>query len=75
MLAQDPELATEFKRTLAAGPDFARDPAARLQWFYRRTPFFDERRRLLPGGAGDVTRPSPFAIALPRAPPTSPRPA
>jgi hypothetical protein len=49
MLAEDPRLAQAFLDTLAvAGREFTGNPRARLQWFYRRTPFFDERWRLYP---------------------------
>jgi murein tripeptide amidase MpaA len=48
MLAADPELAKEFRARLAADPKFAADPAERLQWFYRRTPYFDDRAGLYP---------------------------
>jgi hypothetical protein len=48
MLAADPDLAREFRARLAADPKFAADPAERLQWFYRRTPFFDDRAALYP---------------------------
>ncbi len=50
MLADDPELARAFDQALASDPELAADPAARLQWFYRRTPFFDPRWRLYPVG-------------------------
>ena len=50
MLAEDPELAAEFAAKLEADPEFAADPRERLQWFYRRTPFFDPRWRLYPVG-------------------------
>jgi hypothetical protein len=50
MLAEDPELKAEYDKALAADPAFAADPQARLQWFYRRTPFADERHRLYPVG-------------------------
>jgi hypothetical protein len=48
MMAADPALKTEFEAKLAAEPAFAADPDARLQWFYERTPFYDERYRLYP---------------------------
>jgi len=48
MLAEDAALAAEFRRRLETDPEFAADPAARLQWFYRRTPYFDTRLRLYP---------------------------
>jgi hypothetical protein len=48
MLAEDPGLAAEFQKKLAEDAAFAASPAERLQWFYRRTPFWDERWRLYP---------------------------
>ena len=48
MLDEDPELAEEFRRKLKEDPAFAADPRARRQWFYRRTPFYDERWNLYP---------------------------
>ncbi len=50
MLTNDPELARAFERKLAEDPAFAADPRARLYWFYRRTPFFDERLDVYPVG-------------------------
>jgi hypothetical protein len=50
MLAEDPPLKTEFEARLAADPKFAADPAARLQWFYERSPFRDSRYLLYPVG-------------------------
>jgi murein tripeptide amidase MpaA len=47
MLAADPALRAEFESQLK-DPKFAGDPAARLDFFYRRTPFFDERANLYP---------------------------
>jgi hypothetical protein len=62
MLAEDPALRAEFERKLREDPTFAGSTAgkpsahegfipgapARLQWFYEKTPFFDERARLYP---------------------------
>jgi hypothetical protein len=48
MLQQDPELATEFHRKLLEDGDFAGSEPERLQWFYRRTPFFDDQWKLYP---------------------------
>ncbi|HEY0925156.1 M14 family metallopeptidase [Brevundimonas sp.] len=48
MLAADPALKAEFEAKLAAEPAFAADGDARLQWFYERTPFYDDRYRLYP---------------------------
>lgn len=50
MLAENPDLRAEFERALREDPKFAASPAQRLDWFYRRTPFFDERWRLYPVG-------------------------
>ncbi|MEH0197327.1 M14 family metallopeptidase [Caulobacter sp. CCNWLY153] len=48
MMAADPELKAEFEAKLAAEPKFAADPNARLAWFYKRTPFYDDRHLLYP---------------------------
>jgi len=48
MLAADPALKAEFEAKLASDPAFAADGDARLQWFYERTPFYDDRYRLYP---------------------------
>lgn len=50
MLASDPALKRAFDAKLAAEPDFAANPNARLQWFYERTPYYDERYLLYPVG-------------------------
>jgi len=50
MLAADPALKAEFETKLAAEPDFAANGDARLQWFYERTPFYDDHFRLYPVG-------------------------
>lgn len=48
MLAADPALKAEFEAKLASDAAFAADGDARLQWFYERTPFYDDRYRLYP---------------------------
>jgi murein tripeptide amidase MpaA len=48
MLEADPELKQEFEQRLEADPEFAGDSRARLDWFYRRTPYYDDRYRLYP---------------------------
>jgi len=50
MLAEDPALRAEFERALRDDPKLAASRGERLDWFYRRTPFFDERWRLYPVG-------------------------
>ncbi|MGY1521814.1 M14 family metallopeptidase [Luteimonas sp. A482] len=48
MLAADPELKLEFERRLREDEAFASDPSARLQFFHRRHPSWDERLDLYP---------------------------
>lgn len=43
MLADDPDLRTEFESRLAADSAFAADPDARLMFFYERTPYYDQQ--------------------------------
>ena len=50
MLQNDPKLKAEFDTKLTSDPTFAASPDERLQWFYARTPFFDERYLLYPVG-------------------------
>ena len=50
MLAEDPQLKAEFETKLAADGKFAQDPTARLQWFYARSKFYDDRYLLYPVG-------------------------
>ncbi|WP_454718151.1 M14 family metallopeptidase [Caulobacter segnis] len=48
MMAADPKLKATFEAKLAAEPQFAADPDARLAWFYERTPFYDDHYLLYP---------------------------
>jgi hypothetical protein len=48
MLAADPELRAEFDRRVREDPAFAADPAARLEFFQRRHPSWDDRYDLYP---------------------------
>jgi hypothetical protein len=50
MLAADPKLKTEFELKLTSDPAFAKDPEARLRWFYEKSPFYDQRHLLYPVG-------------------------
>ncbi len=50
MLAADPKLKADFETKLAADPKFAASPAARLRWFYERSPYYDDRYLLYPVG-------------------------
>jgi hypothetical protein len=42
MLAENAELKATFERRLQEDPVFAKDPQARLDFFYQRTPYFDQ---------------------------------
>jgi hypothetical protein len=48
MLAEDPALALEFENKLESDDQFRNDSKKRLLWFYRRTPFYDDRAGLYP---------------------------
>jgi hypothetical protein len=48
MMASDPAVAAEFKRLLATDAEFARSPQARLDFFYKRHPTYDQRLNLYP---------------------------
>ena len=50
MMAEDPKLADEFRAKLESDDEFRGNARARLQWFYERTPWYDERARLYPVG-------------------------
>ncbi|MGJ4804223.1 M14 family metallopeptidase [Luteimonas sp. SDU82] len=48
MLAAEPALKAEFERRLREDADFAANPSARLEFFHRRHPSWDERLDLYP---------------------------
>jgi len=48
MLGEDPALAREFEEKLKSDDRFRNNPKERLQWFYQRTPFYDDRAGLYP---------------------------
>lgn len=48
ILAKRPDVATQFKEKLASDPAFAKDPNARLEFFYKLHPSWDERFNLYP---------------------------
>jgi hypothetical protein len=50
MMARDPALKAEFEAKLAAEPDFAKNANARLEWFYKRSAYYDARYLLYPVG-------------------------
>jgi hypothetical protein len=50
MLESDPVLKSEFNKRLAEDEGFAASPLRRLQFFYARSPFYDDRYLLYPVG-------------------------
>jgi hypothetical protein len=50
MMADDPKLKAEFEKRLKDDPAFAASPLRRLQFFYERSPFYDDRYLLYPVG-------------------------
>jgi hypothetical protein len=48
MMEEDPALAREFLEKVAADTAFARDPFARVDWFYRRSKWADPEQNLIP---------------------------
>ncbi|MCK4342945.1 MAG: carboxypeptidase, partial [Phycisphaerae bacterium] len=48
MLAENPALAKEFAERLATDEDFANSPGRRLNFFYRRSPYWDEQHNRYP---------------------------
>jgi Zinc carboxypeptidase len=50
MMAKDPKLKAEFERKVQTDPRFAANPAARLEFFYARSPWADPQLGLYPVG-------------------------
>lgn len=50
MLANNPALREEYEKKLASDANFAANPHARLQFFYRRSPYWDPQMNLYPVG-------------------------
>ncbi|NWF85346.1 MAG: M14 family metallopeptidase [Bryobacteraceae bacterium] len=48
MLDSDPALKAEFEKALAANPDLAKAPRARLEWLYRRSPYYESGKDAYP---------------------------
>jgi hypothetical protein len=48
MLKDDSAVRSEFQRKLSEDPEFAKNPVARLEFFYRRHPSWDDRFNLYP---------------------------
>jgi murein tripeptide amidase MpaA len=50
MMAHDPQLKQEFEERLKSDKDFAASPVQRLQFFYRRSPWWDQELGRYPVG-------------------------
>jgi len=50
MMAKDPKLKQEFESKVAGDPKFAADPDARLNFFYKHSPWWDPYRDRYPVG-------------------------
>lgn len=50
MMEEDPKLAAEFREKVATDTAFAASPAARLEFFYKRSPYWDQQMNLYPVG-------------------------
>jgi hypothetical protein len=50
MMAKDAKLQEEFKQKVATDKEFAADPRARLNFFFRRSPWWDPHQGLYPVG-------------------------
>ncbi|MBA2732070.1 MAG: M14 family metallopeptidase [Acidobacteria bacterium] len=50
MLAKDENLRREFERKVASDPKFAASPTDRLNFFYERSPYWDQQLNLYPVG-------------------------
>lgn len=79
MMSRDPALAAEFRAKVAADTAFARNPDARTDWFYRRSPWADPEQDLHPIARLLRAVPEANLVALPKpvvptsAPPTPKR--
>ncbi len=50
MLSQDKNLKHEFEKRLAEDPKFASSPTARLNFFFQRSPYWDQEKNVYPVG-------------------------
>ena len=50
MMARDPKLKEEFEKKVEGDTAFASSARLRLDWFYQRTPFYDDRLDVYPVG-------------------------
>ena len=65
MMAHDPKLAADFRAKLSADTTFAKDPNARTDWFYRRSPWNDPEQDLHPIARALRPVPETYLVPLP----------
>jgi len=66
MMARDPKLAAEFRAKVDADTAFARNPRARADWFFVRSPWNDPEQDLHP--VARCLRPVPESFLQPQSP-------
>jgi hypothetical protein len=65
MMAHDPKLAADFKTKLQSDSTFAKDPSARADWFYRRSPWNDPEQDMHPIARATHPVPESFLVPVP----------
>jgi len=70
MMAHDPKLAADFRTKVESDTAFAKDPSARADWFYRRSPWRDPEQDLHP--VARALHPVPEAALVPLVTPPPP---
>jgi len=50
MVRDDPKLKEEFEQKMATDSAFAKNPSRILNWFFMKTPYFDQRKNIYPVG-------------------------
>jgi murein tripeptide amidase MpaA len=72
MMEHDPRLAADFRTKLQSDTAFAKDPGARSDWFYRRSPWSDPEQDLHPIARALHRVPETYLVPLPAAAPPAP---
>ncbi len=67
MMARDPKLTADFRAKVASDTTFAKDPNARTDWFYRRSPWNDPEQDLHPIARMPRTLSESYLVPLPAA--------
>ena len=68
MMERDPKLAAEFRAKVESDSTFAKDPNARTDWFYRRSPWNDPEQDLHPIARALRPVPESYLTPVPGAP-------